>query len=236
MTQQDQSLDIKMALDGVQNFDGKTPDVFTWIKQIEKAADSLQENTKPRLLKLLRHKVTDNASDTIKNINFESIAEFTHNFERLFGKNVDHLDLLNKIGTIYQIRNESVLSYQLRLENLLDKTKKAYEASVATEQNARELITNFNAQLETMAKKRFMDGFLPEIECRLTPDDEHRTMGEIARRATIIEDKLEKFKKMRQEVQPIFKDEKDIKAANIAIKETCEKCCCAPMRDAQFQK
>ena len=130
---------------------------------------------------------------------------------------------MNKIGTIYQIRNESVLRYQLRLENLLDKTKKAYEASVATEQNARELITNFNAQLETMAKKRFMDGFLPEIECRLTPDDEHRTMGEIARRATIIEDKIEKFKKMRQEVQPIFKDE-DTKAANIAIRETCKKC------------
>ena len=117
-----------------------------------------------------------------------------------------------------------MLSYQLRLENLLDKTKKAYEASVATEQNARELIANFNTQLETMAKKRFMDGFLPEIECRLSPDEEHRTMGEIARRAAIIETKIEKFLKMRHEVQPIFKDETDTKAANIAIKEKCEKC------------
>ena len=69
-----------------------------------------------------------------------------------------------------------------------------------------------------------MDGFLPKIECRLCPDDEHRTMGEIARRATIIEKKLEKFKKMRHEVQTIFKDETDTKAANIAIKEKCEKC------------
>ena len=77
MAQQDKSLDIKMALDEIQDFNGKTPDVFTWIKQVEKAADSLQENTKPRLLKLLRHTVRGNASGTLKNINFESIVEYT---------------------------------------------------------------------------------------------------------------------------------------------------------------
>ena len=65
MAQQDQSLDIKTALEEIANFDGKTPDVFTWIKQIENAAGSLQEDTKSRLLKLLRHKVRDNTSDTI---------------------------------------------------------------------------------------------------------------------------------------------------------------------------
>ena len=107
---------------------------------------------------------------------------------------------------------------------MLDKTKKAYEASVATERNAREIITNFNAQLETMTKNRFMDGFLPEIECRLSPDDEQRTMGENARRASIIAEKIEKFLKRRHEVQPIFKNETDPEAANIAIKEKCEKC------------
>ena len=43
MAQHDTTLDISMALDEVKNFNGKTPNVFTWIKQIEKAADSLQE-------------------------------------------------------------------------------------------------------------------------------------------------------------------------------------------------
>ena len=30
--QHDSSLEIKMALEEVENFDGKTQDVFTWIK------------------------------------------------------------------------------------------------------------------------------------------------------------------------------------------------------------
>ena len=126
MAQQNSSLEIKMALEEVQNFDGKTPDVFTWIKQIEKASDSLRPESRPTLLNLLRHRVRGNASDSMKGINFDSIQEFIHHIERLFGKKVDHLELSYKIGTIYQIPNESVLSYQLRLENLLDRTRKAY--------------------------------------------------------------------------------------------------------------
>ena len=220
----DKDLEIRMALDEVETFDGKTPDIFTWIKQVEKAAESLQNQSMPRLLNLLRHKVKDCASETIRKINFESIPEFTHHFERLFGKNIDHLDLLNKIGNIYQFKNEPVLSYQLRLENLIERTTKAYELSVAREQNARELIRNFNNQLEKMAKKKFMDGFLPEIECRLSPDFEQSTLGEIARKASSIEEKLEKFKNMRHEIQPIFKNESATEIANIIIKEKCEKC------------
>ena len=110
---------IKIALDEVKNFNEKTPVVFTYVKRIKKAADSLQEESKLRLLKLLRHKVKDNTSDTIKGINFDSITEYTHHFERLVGKNVCHLDLLNKLGSIYQIKNESFLSYQLCMSIIL---------------------------------------------------------------------------------------------------------------------
>ena len=161
----------------------------------------------------------------MKGIQFESIQEFIHHFERLFGKKVDHLELSYKIGTIYQIPNESVLSYQLRLENLLDRTKKAYEASISNAENGRELINHFNAQINAIAKTRFRIGFLPEIECRLNIDDDTQlSIGDIAIKATRIEDYLEKFKEMRQEIQPIFKN--DTKTASIKTlnQENCEKC------------
>ena len=77
MAQADANFAIKLALENIQYFDGQTPVMFTWIKQIEKAVASLDAESLPRLLKLLRYKVRDNASDSIRNINFVSIAEFT---------------------------------------------------------------------------------------------------------------------------------------------------------------
>ena len=41
MAQADTIFEIKLALENIQHFDGQTPDVFTWIKKIKKAVDSL---------------------------------------------------------------------------------------------------------------------------------------------------------------------------------------------------
>lgn len=224
MAQHNSNFEIKFALDSIQNFDGQTPDVFTWLKQIERAKHTLPQESWPMLLRLLQYKVTGSAYDSILNIEFESIPEFTHHFERLFGKRIDYLDLSHKIGNIYQIKNESVLSYQLRLEDLLNKTKKAYESSIGNADNAAVLINTFNTQITQIARNRFKRGLIPEIECRLGLDTELLTIGEIAKKATIIEDYLEKYKEMRHEVQPILKTDPKSELINTINLEKCEKC------------
>ena len=224
MAQPNSNFEIKFALDSIQNFDGKTPDVFTWLKHIERAKNTLPQGSWPTLLRLLHYKITGSAYDSILDINLDSIAEFTHHFERLFGKKIDYLDLSNKIGNIYQIKNESVLSYQLRLEDLLNRTKKAYEASIENAENGPVLIETFNTQITQIARNRFKRGLIPEIECRLGLDTELLSIGEIAKKATMIEDYLEKYKEMRHEVQPILKNDNKSEIINTINLEKCEKC------------
>ena len=224
MAQPVTNFELKIALDSIQNFDGQTPDVFTWIKQIERAKNTVPRESWPTLLRLLQYKVTGSSYYSTLDINFESISKFTHHFERLFSKKVDYLDLSHKIGDIYQIKGETVLSYQLRLEELLNKTKKAYEASIGNIENAAVLINTFNTQITQIARNRFKRGLIPEIECRLGLDTELLTIGEIAKKATIIEDYLEKYKEMRHEVQPILKNDTKTEIINTINLEKCEKC------------
>ena len=224
MANRENELVFKMALAEIENFNGKCPDINTWIKQIEKAVESINEASKPVLLRLLRHKVKDQASVSISKVQFDSIPEFIHHFEKLFGKPQDYIELSNKIGHIYQFENETVLSYQLRLEDLIEKTKKAYENTIPAGPNRQQIIENFNSGIENLAKQRFRKGFLEKIECRLPVLTDQQTIGNIAERAKEIEEYLEKYKEMRQEKQPLFKDETKKGSINTVSQELCTIC------------
>lgn len=153
---------LKYAVEAVPFFDGKNIPLNYFIEGCEEAKSMLPHEAEPQFTKILRTRIVGEARRTIRDQDFETVAQLTKYLKQIYGGSKNVYQLQGELGNVYQKNDEDVVTYANRVKLLGKQIREAYRSSehALTDHDVR-------ASLEKDMCKCFIRGLKPEIEQRI---------------------------------------------------------------------
>ena len=148
----------------------------------------------------LKSKLRGEALKTTDGLNFATLDEFKSHFRRIYRPTETLSQLQLQLANIYQLPEESVISYKIRVCDLAKRIKSAYITENNPEPNDLAL---FNAELAAAELKFFKDGLIDSIRLELGNEN---TLAAASERAHIIHHEIIARNNKRQGMQPPVED------------------------------
>ena len=155
---------LQNALLGVPVFDGKTPDLRTFVQDLETAELKVPAALKNEFIKNVIARLRDSARDSVEGKTFDSIAGLVSHLKEALSPAVrDFEAYFAELSRAKMERNETVAEFGSRLQTIVRFAKAALLASVPKEDVA--AVTNMVGKT---ALKTFLKGLRPDIELRVS--------------------------------------------------------------------
>ena len=199
---------LKYAVEAVPFFDGSNTPLSYFIEGCEEAKAMLPAEAEAQFTKVIRTKIVGEARRTIQGQDFDSIAQLVKYLKQIYGSSKSAYQLQGELGSVYQKKDEDVITYANRVKNLGKQILETYRnPSTSTVDQIVKI------SLEKDMCKCFIRGLKPELEQRIARDlDVQGTVADALR----VERDLRAMTELRQGSGS--SNDKNL------LKETCQIC------------
>lgn len=155
---------LQNALLGVPMFDGKNPDLRTFVQDLESADLKVPVGLKPSFIQNVLTRLRDKARVSVENKNFTSIADLVSHLKAEFSPVARSFEsYFSELGRAKMERNETVSEFGSRLQHIVRQTKVALLTSIPADDVG--AVTNL---VNKTALKTFLKGLRPDLELRVS--------------------------------------------------------------------
>ena len=162
MTQGNPFATLKYAVDAVPFFDGTNIPLSYFIEGCEEAKSMLPDEAESQFARILRTRIVGEARRTIRDEDFNTVAELTKFLKQIYGGTKNAYQLQGELGNVYQKNEEDVVTYANRVKLLGKQIFEAYRSSGHTLPGQ-----DIRTTIEKDMCKCFIRGLKPEIEQRI---------------------------------------------------------------------